>query len=98
MPVLSASPSAVAAAILWPLAAGLLLVAWSRARAAERARRERVLTAELRSLYRTVEGRPVPERLAVVVEALEEAEAMAAEAAPPAPKSTRAGARVRSVV
>jgi hypothetical protein len=69
--------AALLAAVGWPFAAGLGLVLWSKTRAAERARREAAVEGELKGLYRTVAGRPVPERLALVVEALEEAEAMA---------------------
>ena len=59
-----------------PLLAGLGVVAWSKVRAAERSRRVAALDADVRGLYRMVEGRPVPERLALVVEALDEADAM----------------------
>ncbi|WP_309087189.1 hypothetical protein [Phenylobacterium sp.] len=68
--------AAVAAAIGWPFAAGLGVVLWSKARAAERQRRLAALEGDLRDLYRDVEGRPIPDRLALVVEALEEAEAL----------------------
>lgn len=67
------------AVFAWPLALGLTVVLWSKVRAAERVRREAALGAELRGLYRMVEGQAVPERLALVVEALEEADAMAAQ-------------------
>ena len=77
--------AAILAAVGWPFAAGLGLVLWSKARAAERARREAALEGELKGLYRTVAGRPVPERLALVVDALEEAEALA-----PRPAKARA--------
>lgn len=76
------------AAASWPLLAGLGVVLWSKGRAAERARREAALEARLKGLYRTVAARPVPERLAQVVEALEEAEAMT-------PTPARARARRR---
>ena len=82
-----ASPLQIAlalSALVWPLAAGLGLVLWSKARAAERARREAALDRELSGMFRTVEGRPVPERLALVVEALEEAQAMQAQPGPAA--------------
>lgn len=68
--------AAVAAAVGWPFAAGLGVVLWSKARAAERRRRMAALEGDLRHLYRDVEGRPIPDRLALVVEALEEAEAL----------------------
>lgn len=76
--------AAVAAAVGWPFAAGLGVVLWSKARAAERQRRMAALEGDLRNLYRDVEGRPLPDRLALVVEALEEAEALK-PAAPAAP-------------
>lgn len=68
--------AAIAAAVGWPFAAGLGVVLWSKARAAERRRRTAALEGDLRHLYRDVEGRPIPDRLAFVVEALEEAEAL----------------------
>jgi hypothetical protein len=76
--------AAVAAAVGWPFAAGLGVVLWSKARAAERRRRMAALEGDLRHLYRDVEDRPIPDRLALVVEALEEAEALkpAAKGAP----------------
>jgi hypothetical protein len=70
----------VVAAMGWPLAAGLLVVLWSKARAAERLRREASLQGHLKGLYRGVAEQPVPERLALVLEALEEGEALAARA------------------
>lgn len=73
--------AAVAAAVGWPFAAGLGVVLWSKARAAERQRRMAALEDDLRNLYRDVEGRPIPDRLALVVEALEEAEALKPAAA-----------------
>lgn len=73
--------AAVAAAVGWPFAAGLGVVLWSKARAAERQRRMAALEGDLRNLYRDVEGRPIPDRLALVVEALEEAEALKPAAA-----------------
>ena len=92
--VASLESTALALLAGWPLAAGIVLVIWSRARAAEHARREAALESELQALYRDVEGRPVPERLAVVIEALEEAEAMAATPPPPAPPRLRRRAPV----
>lgn len=81
--------AAVAAAVGWPFAAGLGVVLWSKARAAERRRKMATLEGDLRHLYRDVEDRPIPDRLALVVEALEEAEALK-----PAPQ----GAPVKSPV
>jgi hypothetical protein len=75
----AASPLQIAlvlAAVSWPFAAGLGVVLWSKARAARRARREAAVEGELKGLFRVVEGKAVPERLALVVDALEEAEAM----------------------
>ena len=68
--------AALAAAVGWPLIAGLGVVLWSKARAAERARKLAAAEGEMRGLYRKMEAEPVPERLLLVVEALEEAEAM----------------------
>jgi hypothetical protein len=65
------------AAVVWPLAAGLGLVLWSKARSAQRSQKLAVLDTELRGLYRAVEGRGAPAHLALVVDALEEGEAMA---------------------
>lgn len=68
--------AATVAAVGWPFAAGLAIVLWSKARAAERQRRAAALEGDLRNLYQTVENKPVPDRLTLVVEALEEAEAL----------------------
>jgi hypothetical protein len=65
------------AAVVWPLAAGLGLVLWSKSRAARRAQKLAALETELRGLYRAVEGRGAPPHLAMIVDALEEGEAMA---------------------
>lgn len=70
--------AAVLSAVGWPFAAGLGVVLWSKVRAERRARRLAALDAELKGFFQTVEGRPVPERLQLVVEALEEAQAMRA--------------------
>lgn len=67
----------IASALLWPLAAGAGVVIWSRARAAARTRRAAALESQLRSLYRSVEIKPVPPRLAMVLDALEEGEELA---------------------
>ena len=70
----------VASALIWPLAAGVGVVFWSKARAAAHARRAAAMEAQLRDMYRTLEGKPVPGHLSMVVEALAEGE----ELAPPA--------------
>jgi hypothetical protein len=67
----------VASALVWPLVAGVGLVFWSKARAAAHARRVAAMEDQLQGMYRTLETKPVPERLALVVEALEEGEALA---------------------
>ena len=48
------------------------------ARAAARARRVAVLEGGLKGMYRSLEAKPVPPRLAVVVDALQEGEELAA--------------------
>lgn len=75
--------AAVCAAVRWPLSVGLALVLWSRVRAAERRRRLAALDAGLAGMFRAVQAEPVPGRLELVVEALEERDAMAAPAAAP---------------
>jgi uncharacterized protein HemX len=72
--------AATCAAVLWPLGAGLALVLWTRARAAERSRRLAALQAGLTGLYRAIEAEPAPGRLELVVDALEEQAEMAAQA------------------
>jgi len=73
---------AASAAILWPLAAGLTLVLWTKARAAERRRKLALIEGGLQGMFRTVETQGVPDRLELVVDALEEhAELTAAAAA-----------------
>ncbi|MGA0607291.1 hypothetical protein ACO2Q0_14970 [Phenylobacterium sp. VNQ135] len=80
--------AAVVAAVGWPLAAGLGVVLWSKARAAGRQRRMAALEGDLRGLYRGMEVQPVPDRLALVVDALEEAQALTPRSgARPASKS-----------
>lgn len=68
----------IVAAVTWPLAAGLAIVLWSKARAAARARKLAAVEHGLRSMYRAVESRGAPAHLQMVVEALEEGEALAA--------------------
>jgi len=79
----------VAAAVGWPLVAGLAVVTWSKARAAAQAAKAADLDARLRGLYRTVELRGTPPGLAVVVDALEEHEAMQADLAAARPARRR---------
>ena len=80
----------VAAAVGWPLIAGLAVVAWSKARAATQAAKAADLDVRLRGLYRTVELRGAPPALAVVIDALDEHEAMQASlAAAKAPVARR---------
>ncbi len=69
--------ASVASALLWPLAAGVAVVVWSKARAAGHSKRVAAMENQLQGLYRTVETRPVPSHLAMVVEALEEGEELA---------------------
>jgi hypothetical protein len=79
-----ASPLQIAtlgSALIWPLAAGIAVVVWYRARAARR-RRLAATDDELKGLYHSLEQRPVPARLAMVVEALEEGEELAPTASP----------------
>lgn len=64
--------AALVAAIVWPLAAGASLVLWTKARAADRRRKLALIDGGLQGMFRTVETQPVPDRLALVVDALEE--------------------------
>jgi hypothetical protein len=72
----------VANALVWPLLAGVGVVFWSKARAAAHARRVAAMEHQLQDMYQTIEANPVPSRLSLVVEALEEGQ----ELAPAAPK------------
>lgn len=78
----------VASALVWPSAAGLAVVLWSRSRATARARRLAALQGELQSLYRTVQAKPVPPRLRMVVDALKEGEELAPGAPARSPKGS----------
>ena len=69
-------------ALLWPLAAGAAVVVWSKVRAAAHARRTAEAENRMRNAYRALEARPVPPRLARVVDALDEGEAPAAQSRP----------------
>lgn len=83
----------VAAVAVWPLALGLGVVLWTKFRAAAHARRVARVDTHVRGMFRAVELQPVPERLAVVVDALEEHDAIAAAAAGGRRAATRADAR-----
>jgi len=72
----------VAGAIAWPLAAGLGIVMWSKARAAAHARKVAAMEAKLRGMFQDIETKPIPAQLAMVVEALEEGEALTPTRAP----------------
>ena len=64
-------------ALGWPLLAGAGVVLWSRARASAHAKRVAAMELQLQGMYRTLQARPVPAKLGMVVEALEEGEALA---------------------
>lgn len=85
--------AAVVGAMALPFAAGLGVVLWSKVRAAAKARRATALDGDLQTMFRQVEARGVPARLALVVDALEEHDALtaAAERAKTA-AATKAGA------
>lgn len=68
----------IAGALASPFLAGLGVVAWSKVRAQQRASSLARVEAGVRHLYASMEAEPVPPRLAVTVEALQEAEEMAA--------------------
>jgi hypothetical protein len=70
-----ASPAGIAlaaAAVGWPLLAGLAVVVWSKRRAAAAARKAQALDARLKGFYRAVELRGAPERLELVIDTLDE--------------------------
>ncbi len=83
---------ALAAALGWPFLAGLGVVLWSKARSAERRRRTAEMETRLQGLFRSVEAQPPPERLMLVIDALEEAEALRLRADPKAGRKTAAPA------
>jgi hypothetical protein len=68
---------AFASVLVWPLIAGVAVVLWSRARAAAHARRVAAMESDLQGLYQSLESLPIPSRLTMVVDALEEGEALA---------------------
>jgi hypothetical protein len=82
----------VGGALLWPLAAGVAVVLWSKARAARRAASLDAVDDQLKGLYRGLEARPVPPEITMVVEALQEGE----ELTPEAEARDRAGAAAGS--
>jgi hypothetical protein len=84
--------AAATAAIAWPAAAGVTLVLWSRARAAERRRRLAVLEGGIKGLFRAVESQPLSPQLELVVEAIAEQAAMSAQTKAPAPRRRRKAA------
>ena len=83
--------AASAGALAWPLLAGLGVVFWSRARAAAHARRLAAMEGQLKGMYQSLETKPLPARLALVVEALEEGEELAPAAPVPADKLVTTG-------
>jgi uncharacterized protein HemX len=84
--------AAASVAVAWPLAAGLTLVLWTKARAAERRRRLAAIEGGLKGLFHAVERQPLSERLELVVDALDEQAAMAAQAKAAAPRRRRKAA------
>jgi hypothetical protein len=81
--------AAASAAVVWPLAAGLTLVLWTKARAAERRRRLSVIEGGLQGLFHAIESQPLPDRLELAVDALEEHEDMTAKTAAAPPRGRR---------
>jgi len=73
--------AAASAALVWPLAAGVTLVLWTKARAAERQRKLALIDGGLQGMFGAVAGQPVPDRLELVVDALEEHAEITAEVA-----------------
>lgn len=67
----------IGGALLWPLAAGVAIVAWSKVRAGAHARRLAAMELQLQGFYRTLESKPIPPNLAMVVDALQEGEELA---------------------
>lgn len=83
------APLQIAAIVALPLTLGLAVVVWSKVRAGQYVRRMAGVDATVRGIFRAVELQPMPERLSLVVDALEEHDAIAAAAA--AGRRTRAG-------
>jgi hypothetical protein len=86
-----AAPLQIAAITALPLCLGFAVVLWSKVRAAGYAKRITGVDVGVRGMFRAVELQPMPERLALVVDALEEHDAIAAAAA--AGRHTRATAK-----
>lgn len=74
--------AAISAVVGWPLAAGVGLVMLTKIRAAERQRKLDAVEGRLQGVFRSVAAQPVPARLELVVEALEEQAAIAQKPAP----------------
>lgn len=68
----------IVGALTWPFAAGLAAVLWSKRRAKLRDASLARVEVGVRQLYESLEAQPIPPRLAVTVDALQEAEEMAA--------------------
>jgi hypothetical protein len=68
----------IVGALSWPFAVGLAVVLWSKRRAKLRENSLARVEVGVRQLYESLESQPVPPRLAVTVDALQEAEEMAA--------------------
>ena len=73
-------------ALGWPFAAGLGVLLWSNTRAPERKRGRRGAEASPVGPARSGTPRADQERLAQMIEALDEAEALNSDAEPPPPK------------
>jgi hypothetical protein len=87
--------AAASAAVVWPLAAGATLVLWTKARAAERRRKLALIEGGLQGMFRTVETQAVPDRLNLVIEALEEHAEITAAVAKPRHRGRRRTAPAR---
>lgn len=70
---MNTAPLGFGLAVLWPLAAGLTLVLFTKWRAAKRARALAAVEARLKAGYAAIETSPIPPRLSFVIEVLEEA-------------------------
>lgn len=68
----------VVGALVWPFAVGLGAVLWTKARAKRRAAALILVEDGVRQLYASMQEQPIPPRLAVTVDAMQEAEEMAA--------------------
>jgi hypothetical protein len=61
----------IANTLVWPLVVGVAVVLWRRAR------KRAAMQARLQGSYRDIETQPVPDNLALVLEALDEGEELA---------------------